>query len=122
MANKNIMMALLIAPEKEPKQVCFENTLENLQGFVGGWIESVCPFNDEVAIICNEEGKLDGLPLNRTISTDCFHDIIAGNFLVVGCDGEKFCSLTEDQIERYKEMFKEPEIFKYPINLDDLEL
>lgn len=122
MANENIMMALLIAPEKEPKQVCFENTLENLQGFVGGWIESVRPFNDNVAIICNEEGKLDGLPLNRTISTDCFHDIIAGNFLVVGIGEEDFCSLTEKQIDRYKEMFQEPEFFKYPIKLDDLEL
>ncbi len=118
----NIIVALLVAPGKEPKQVCFENTLENLQGFVGGWIESVSPFNDNVAIICNEEGKLDGLPLNRTISTDYFHDIIAGNFLVVGCNEENFCSLTEEQIDRYKEMFQEPEIFKYPIDLDDLEL
>lgn len=118
----NIIVALLVAPGKEPKQVCFENTLENLQGFVGGWIESVSPFNDNVAIICNEEGKLDGLPLNRTISTDCFHDIIAGNFLVVGIGEEDFCSLTEKQIDRYKEMFKEPEIFKHPIDLDDLEL
>lgn len=122
MANENIMMALLIVPEKEPKQVCFENTLENLQGFVGGWIEATYPFDDNVAIICNEEGKLDGLPLNRTISTDCFHDIIAGNFLVVGCNEEDFCSLTEKQIDRYKEMFQEPEIFRHPIDLDDLEL
>lgn len=118
----NIIVALWVAPGKEPKQVCFEHTLENLQGFVGGWIEATYPFDDNVAIICNEEGKLDGLPLNRTISTDCFHDIIAGNFLVVGIGEEDFCSLSEDQIDRYKEMFKEPEIFRYPIDLDDLEM
>lgn len=129
-AKENVIMALLVAPGKEPKQVCFEHTLKNLQDFVGGYIEAIYPFDDSVAIVCNEEGKLDGLPLNRTISSDYSKDIIAGTFLVVGTGEEDFCSLTTEQIDRYKEMFKEPEIFKdgfYPepfaaVDMDDLEL
>lgn len=129
-AKENVVMALLVAPGKKPKQVCFENTLENLQGFVGGYIEAIYPFDDSVAIVCNEEGKLDGLPLNRTIFTDYGKDIIAGNFLVIGTGEEDFCSLSADQIDRYKKVFKEPEIFNegfYPepfvaVDVDDLEL
>ncbi len=129
----NVVMALLVAPGKKPKQVCFENTLKNLQGFVGGYVEAIYPFDDNVAIVCNEEGKLDGLPLNRTIYVTGYGaDIIAGNFLVIGTGDveDDFCSLTPEQIDRYKVMFKEPEVFKdgfYPeplvaVDLDDLEL
>ena len=126
----NVVIALLVAPGKEPKQVCFENTLKNLQGFVGGYLEAIYPFDDSVAIVCNEEGKLDALPLNRTIFTDYGKDIIAGNFLVIGTGEEDFCSLSADQIDRYKKVFKKPEVFKdgfYPepfaaVDVDDLEL
>ena len=44
--------------------------LEDLQHEVGGYIEAVYPFEDEVAIVCNEEGKLEGLDLNRSLRGD----------------------------------------------------
>lgn len=44
-----------------------EDTLEAMQSIVDGDIEEYMPFSDEVAIICNEEGKVNGLPLNRAI-------------------------------------------------------
>ena len=61
------MNALLIEPMKEPREVQIEPGLESLQKAVGGYIEAVYPFTDELALIVNEEGKLNGLPLNRAL-------------------------------------------------------
>lgn len=58
---------LLVEPNKYPKVIEIENTLQELQKLVGGYIETFTPFEDEIALICNEEGKLTGLPLNRAI-------------------------------------------------------
>lgn len=58
---------LLIQPGKYPKTVTIEDSLEAMQELVGGDIEEYMPFDDEAAIICNEEGKISGLPLNRAI-------------------------------------------------------
>ena len=41
-----------------------------MQAMVGGDIEVTYPFEDEVAIILNESGKINGLPLNRAIYTE----------------------------------------------------
>lgn len=58
---------LLVQPGKYPKTVAIEDSLEAMQALVGGDIEEYMPFEDEVAIICNEEGKISGLPLNRAV-------------------------------------------------------
>ena len=63
--------------------------------------------------IANEEGKLNGLPLNRALRDDDGHmyDIIAGTFLVVGLGEEDFCSLNEQQIKQFSKLYKTPEMF-----------
>ena len=61
------MKVLVVAPEKEPYVKEISSGLSSLQKEVGGFIEAVYPFEDPVAIICNEEGKLEGLPLNRAL-------------------------------------------------------
>ena len=61
---------LLIEPGKYPKQIEIEDTLEAMQETVGGYIEEYMPFDDEVAIVCNEEGKMNGLPLNRAVYSE----------------------------------------------------
>lgn len=61
---------VLVEPNKYPKVVEIEDTLEAMQKIVGGCIEQYMPFDDEVAIICNDEGKLNGLPLNRAIYSE----------------------------------------------------
>ena len=58
---------LLVQPGQYPKMVEIEPSLEAMQRIVDGDIEEYMPFSDEVAIICNEEGKVRGLPLNRAI-------------------------------------------------------
>ena len=58
---------LLVEPNKYPKMIEIDDTLEAMQEVVGGDIEEYMPFEDEVAIICNEEGKVNGLPPNRAV-------------------------------------------------------
>jgi hypothetical protein len=64
---KTMISVLVVAPGERPKMVDIERTLEAEQAIVGGFIETFNPYKDEIAIICNEEGKISGLPLNRAI-------------------------------------------------------
>lgn len=66
-AGSGKISVLLVEPNKYPKMIEIDDTLEAMQTVVGGDIEEYMPFEDEVAIICNEEGKLIGLPPNRAI-------------------------------------------------------
>ena len=66
-ATVNKISVLLIEPNKYPKMIEIDDTLEAMQTVVGGDIEEYMPFEDEVAIICNEEGKVNGLPPNRAV-------------------------------------------------------
>lgn len=70
-------------------------TLKNLQRIVGGPIECV-PCGVNAVIICNEEGKLRGLPRNFIMGELPFIDRIVGEIAVVGVDGEDFCDLDMD--------------------------
>jgi len=61
--------------------------LESLQAEVGGYIQALYPYEDEVALICNDEGKLMNLPLNRALKLNGMagneiYDIIAGDFFI----------------------------------------
>lgn len=106
---------LLIEPEKYPKMVEINDTLEAMQELVGGYIEEYMPFEDEVAIVCNEEGKVNGLPLNRAVYSDDkkMVDIIAGKFFLcyAPIEAEKFQSLPRELAEKYRSKFKYPERF-----------
>ena len=69
--------------------------------------------DDPVALICNDEGKLIGLDLNRGLRDENgeIYDIVAGTFLVVGLGEEDFASLSPELIQKYTEQFKTPEQF-----------
>lgn len=106
---------ILVEPGKYPKLIEIEDTLEAMQETVGGYIEEYMPFEDEVAIICNEEGKMSGLPLNRAIYTEDKEmvDIIAGKFFITYApiESEKFLSMPKDLARKYQDKFKYPEKF-----------
>ena len=61
---------ILVEPGRYPKLIEIEDTLEAMQSLVEGDIEEYMPFEDEVAIICNDEGKMNGLPLNRAVYSE----------------------------------------------------
>lgn len=63
---------------------------------------------DNVALVCNDSGKVDGLPLNRCIED---YDVIAGNFFICGFSGEEFRGLTDKQFRYYEKLFRDPELF-----------
>ena len=90
-------------------------TLETMQRIVGGSIEAVYPFEERVCIVCNEEGKLEGLPLNRALweggPNGEILDILAGTCFLCDCSGVSFDSLSREQSERYLEQFRYPERF-----------
>ncbi len=113
--NTEKISVILVEPGKYPKLVEIENTLEAMQALVEGDIEEYMPFDDEVAIVCNEEGKMRGLPLNRAVYTDNKEivDIIAGKFFIcyAPIEAENFQSMPKELAHKYEEKFKYPERF-----------
>ena len=115
-AGSGKISVLLVEPNKYPKMIEIDDTLEAMQAVVGGDIEEYMPFEDEVAIICNEEGKVNGLTPNRAVYEENSRemlDIICGKFFVAYApfEAEKFQSLPPDLAEKYREKFKYPERF-----------
>lgn len=110
------MKILLIEPEKIPRPLEIEPSLKSMQKLVGGPIQAVYPFEEPVALICHEEGKLLGLPLNRVLrspETGEIYDIIAGPFFLCSAppNSDHFESLTEEQLKRYTKRFFSVEYF-----------
>ena len=103
--NKKLTV-VMVEPHKTPYVTEITDELSALQRCVGGYIE-VVGNGDGTLIICNEEGKLQGLEGNRRIRDGA--SIIAGTFFVVGDDGENFRSLTESEVTRYMDRFQNPE-------------
>ncbi|MDO4750120.1 MAG: DUF3846 domain-containing protein [Eubacteriales bacterium] len=82
---------LIKDPGKKPRHVNIENSLKNLQSTVGGYIETVT-ISEDAVIICNEEGRLQGLPYCCTI---CGVDFV-GTVVIAGVAGEEFADLPGD--------------------------
>ena len=94
---ESCIKALVFKPDQAPYLAMVPNTLESFQKRVGGYIETY-DLSETATIICNEEGKVNNLPVNRVIG----NEIINGDFLIVGInDGENFISLSAADIARY---------------------
>lgn len=104
---------LLVKPGMYPQQVQIDSGLTALQQAVDGDIDVAYYFEDPVAVIVNDEGKINGSELNRAVcdSKGNVVDVIAGNFLVVGLGEENFCSLSPDLMQKFEEKFHQPEMF-----------
>ena len=107
------LTVLVVEPMKEPYVKEIDPGLHALQAEVGGDIAASYPFDDPVGLVLNDEGKLIGLDLNRSLRDEHgeIYDIVAGTFLVVGLGPESFSSLSPDMIQKYTEQFKRPELF-----------
>ena len=107
------LTVLVVEPRKVPYLKEIAPGLHALQAEVGGDISTTYPFSDPVGLVCNDEGKLIGLELNRGLRDEegNLFDIVAGTFLVVGLDEENFTSLSPDLAQKYSEYFNQPEQF-----------
>lgn len=72
-------------------------SLKNLQKTVEGRIEIVPVLKDKgLVMVCNEEGKVMGLPKNFIMGIPPFHDVIVGTVILCGTDGEDLADIPID--------------------------
>lgn len=98
------LKCLYVEENSLPKEIEISNSLRAKQEMVKGSIEYTRLLEDEdVVLICNEEGKINGMAPNRDVG----YDIIFGPFLIVAENSEdgEDRSLTEEQISKYKKIF-----------------
>lgn len=105
---------LVVEPGKAPYTKEIGDDWRAFQAEVGGAFQIVYPGYDPVGLVCNDDGKLLGLPMNRGLRDDAgdLYDVIAGTFFLVGLGGGgTTVSLTEEQIRKYEQRFHDPEQF-----------
>ena len=107
---------VLLKPGKDAEITEIDLSLEGMQKTVGGLIQAVYPWDDDAVLICNDEGKILGLPPCRAIFKDGdngteVEDIVHGDFFICRQDGENLVGLTDELAEKYFERFKEAEWF-----------
>ena len=109
----NELEVLLVEPGQYAKMTTIEAGLSSMQNIVGGNIQAAYFFEEPVAIVCNEEGKINGSELNRAVKDENgkMLDIIAGTFFVCGLGDENFISLQPEHRAKFEKMFKNPEAF-----------
>lgn len=104
------MRILLVEPGKRPILKEIDGSLKSMQEIVGGTIQALYPFEEPVALICNDEGKLLGLPLNRALrdKEGRIYDIVAGTFFLCGAPegSDRFESLQKEQVLRYLQAYR----------------
>ena len=109
------MRILVVEPMRAPYEKEMVPSLAEMQTVVEGTIQAIYPFKEPVALICNDEAKLLGMPLNRVLydSSGRIYDVVAGTFFLCNApsDSSEFTSLDDDQIQRFKRLFQYPERF-----------
>ncbi len=102
------MNVLVVEPGVAPYEKDMPNTLEAMQAIVGGLITVSYPYEEQVGIVSNDDSIGLGMPFNRSVEGG--YGGIFGPFFVCGLEGESFCSLTPEQMERYKQKFHKAEL------------
>ena len=104
------MKVIIVNPFTNPYVANIKGDLESMQKIVGGYIEAVYPFDDEeIALVCNEEGKLEGLTPNRFLlnRNNGVCDFICGDFFLCSApsNSENFESMPDNLIQKYIDKF-----------------
>lgn len=99
---------LVVEPGYAPYEKTIADDYREMQKVVGGLITAIYPYEEPVAIVANDEGILLGMDFNRSVEGG--YGGIFGPFLVCGLAEENFCSLTPEQMTRYKQKFRYAEL------------
>ena len=108
------MQVIMLEPDKAAYLKEIGNDLASMQEEVEGYIEIIYPFEDQyVGLVCNEEGKLNGLPLNRAIldKDGEIIDVIAGKAFICDCSEDELQSLNPELMKKYLDKFYHPQFF-----------
>ena len=104
------MKVLIIEPRKRPREAEIDCSLESMQKTVGGYLQAIYPFEDEIALVCDDESKLKSdTEWNRMLPETS--DIIKGTFFIAGLGAEDFTDLSAELMEKYKQRFGNIELF-----------
>lgn len=75
------MKVLIVEPRKHPREAKIDGNLESMQKTVGGYLQAIYPFEDEIALVCDDESKLKSdTEWNRMLPET--GDIIKGTFFI----------------------------------------
>ena len=110
---ENTIEVLMVQPGPYPRMERIGADPRSLQKAVDGDIQAVYPYDDAVALICGEEAKLEGKPLNRALRDEKgeIYDIVAGKFFICGLGEEDFASLPKELQKKYEDKCRQPEAF-----------
>lgn len=104
------MNVLIVEPGKHPRLADIDDSLESLQKTVGGYIQAIYPWEDKVALIADDEAKLKSdTQWNRMLPET--GDVIKGTFFIAGLGKEDFTDLSTELTEKYKQRFRNIELF-----------
>ena len=112
-SKKEQITVVICEPGKLARVANIGTELKDLQAVVGGNIETFYPYEEQVCIVCDDEGKICGKPLNRAIYNEdgTIMDIMAGTFFICDCSKPSFGSLSKEQQQKFVNQFKYPESF-----------
>lgn len=101
------MKILLIRDKANPVLRCVPHDLYIFQQLVGGRIEVVEPFDDDIVLVCDESGRNNGKAVNRVIND---HMDICGDFFLCGHDNEGLSDIPIELLEKYYTRFRLPSL------------
>ena len=103
------MNVLVVEPGTAPyEKEIRDGDLKAMQAIVGGLITAVYPYEDPVAIVCNDESLLRGMEFDRSVEGG--YGGIFGPFFVCGLEEDHFSSLTAEQMDFFKRKFRKVEV------------
>lgn len=107
------MRIIVVEPQMKPTIRHINGSLVSMQDVVDGTIQAMYPYDDAVALVANDEGKVLGLPMNRALRDDdgAVYDIVHGTFFICGLSEDSFASLTDEQLHRFMRIYATPELF-----------
>lgn len=111
--DENKIRVIMMRPRKRATVEVIDASLSGMQEVVGGYIQAVYPFDDPVAIVCNEEGKLNGLEPNRALRDEDgdIYDVLCGTAFLCGLTADNFGDVPEELTEKYLRLFGQAEHF-----------
>lgn len=99
------MKAIVVREGERPVVEEIGEGLRAMQTVVGGLIQMIRPWGNDVALVCNEEGKINGMPVNRILTDDKGRilDVIFGDFFLCWAppESEELLGMPDELIDQY---------------------